>query len=206
MTLETEMTESSDRALRLYLTGYMGAGKSTIGRALAENLSYKFIDTDRQLVLHFHRPISEIFRHHGESAFREAELNCLKGLSNQERVVISTGGGTLTRDETMQVAKQSGLVIYLEAPVDVLYERVIFSPKDRPMIDVPDPEAVFKERFLRREPYYLQADMTVNCAHKPPKQVALDIIEALKPFQNQALSPQDQTAREQNPTDVTPLS
>ncbi len=195
------MTESPDRAIRLYLTGYMGAGKSTIGRALAENLSYKFIDTDRQLVLHFRRPISEIFRHHGEAAFREAELSCLKTLSHQERVVISTGGGTLTRDETMQVAKQSGLVIYLEAPVDVLYERVIFSPKDRPMIDVPDPEAVFRERFLRREPYYLQADMHINCAHKSPKQVALDIIEALKPFQNRALSPQ-----EKNPSDVTPSS
>ncbi len=169
------MSPSKDHK-RIFLTGYMGAGKSTVGRLLASRLGYGFVDTDRKLVSLHEKPVSQIFREHGEPFFRQAELELLTELVDEDHLVISTGGGTLTREETLAVIRDKGIVVYLRAPVEQLFERVIFSPKDRPMIDVPDAEKVFRERFEKRCPFYERADLIIDTAGKKPRDVMKEIL------------------------------
>lgn len=168
---------------RLILTGYMGAGKSTIGLRLAERLEYRFFDTDRVLVKRFKKPITKIFQQDGEEAFRQAEEEVLRELVAEPHVVISTGGGTLTREETLSIVEGQGVLIYLKAPVEILYERAIFSRKDRPMLDVPNPEKVFEERFLAREVYYNRSHISVNTYDKRPEHVVEEILNAMAALQ-----------------------
>ncbi len=164
---------------RLVLTGYMGAGKSTVGRKLAYRLGYRFMDTDRELIKRYGKSMTQIFKEDGEAAFRQAEYDVLAEWATQPGWVISTGGGTLTRQPMVDLAKTMGCVVYLQADVAMLFERVIFSPKDRPMIDVPNAEQVFTERFKAREPFYTQAHLTVTSDGHRPQRVVDAIIDGL---------------------------
>jgi shikimate kinase len=164
----------------IFLTGYMGAGKSTIGRKLAIALKYRFIDTDKALEKHFRKKMSEIFKELGEHAFRQEEERLIEKLSTRTNYVIATGGGTLTRTETFYTAQRAGMLIYLRAPVEVLFERTIFSQKDRPLLNVPNVEERFKKRFTQREPYYLRADVPIDTAERPADDVVKDIVAWLK--------------------------
>ena len=157
----------------------MGAGKSTIGKMLAQRIGYRFYDTDHLVMRGFGKPVSRVFEENGEVAFRKAEILVLKELSERSRVVVSTGGGTLVRDETYNLARSTGTLIYLRAPVSDLYERVIFSPKDRPVVDVPDNELLFHERFEERRQYYERSDITVDTINRKPDDVVRDIIAGL---------------------------
>lgn len=165
---------------RLYLTGFMGAGKSTIGRLLAKRIGYRFYDTDHLVMKGFGKPVSQVFQENGEDAFRKAEIMVLQELAKRTKVVISTGGGTLVREETFAIARETGMLIYLRAPVSSLYERVIFSPKDRPLVDVPDQESVFRERFEERRQFYERSDITVDTVDRRPGDVVQEIIGALQ--------------------------
>jgi len=158
----------------------MGAGKSTIGRILARYIGYRFFDTDHLVMKGFRKPVSRIFEENGAKAFHDAEVQVLRALQKRQEVVVSTGGGTLVRDDTFKIARASGTLIYLRAPVADLYERVIFSPKDRPRIDVPEEESMFKERFEHDRRYYEQADITVDTIDRKPDDVAREIIEKLQ--------------------------
>jgi shikimate kinase len=164
---------------RLYLTGFMGAGKSTIGKMLAHRIGYRFYDTDHLVMRGFGKPVSRIFEENGEPPFRKAEMLVLQELAGRSRVVISTGGGTLVREETYNLARATGTLIYLRAPVSDLYERVIFSPKDRPAVDVPDNEHLFHERFEERRKYYERSDITLDTIGRKPDEVVREIIAGL---------------------------
>lgn len=157
----------------------MGAGKSTIGKILAGRIGYRFYDTDDRVMRGFKKPVSRIFEENGAEAFRKAEMMVLTELARRENVVVSTGGGTLVREDTFRLARESGLLIYLRAPVADLYERVIFSPKDRPQIDVPEEEATFHAYFEERRHYYEQADLTVDTIGRKPDDVVREIIVGL---------------------------
>lgn len=157
----------------------MGAGKSTIGKILAHRIGYRFYDTDHLVMRGFKKPVSRIFEENGEAEFRKAEIMVLNELARRTQVVVSTGGGTLVRDETFAIARESGLLIYLRAPVAALYERVIFSPKDRPQVDVPEQESIFHEYFEQRRHYYERSDFTVDTIDRKPDDVVRDIIQGL---------------------------
>jgi shikimate kinase len=101
-------------------------------------------------------------------------------LSQKVQVIVSVGGGTLVTAKSLEIAQQSGIIVYLRAPVRVLYERVIFSPKQRPVIDVPDTEHLFAQTFEQRRFYYEQADITVDTDAQGVKQVVHNILEALR--------------------------
>jgi shikimate kinase len=164
---------------RLYLTGFMGAGKSTIGKMLAQRIGYRFYDTDHLVMRGFGKPVSRVFEENGEEAFRKAEMLVLQELAGRTKVVVSTGGGTLVRDETFRLARETGMLIYLRAPVSDLDERVIFSPKDRPVVDVPEDERLFHERFEERRRYYERSDLTVDTINRKPDDVVREIIAGL---------------------------
>jgi shikimate kinase len=164
----------------VFLTGYMGAGKSTIGRKLAIALGYRFMDTDKALEKQFKLKMSDIFKTHGEPRFRQEEERLIEKMASKSNYVISTGGGTLTRTETFFTAQRAGLLIYLKAPVEILYERAIFSQKDRPLLNAQNPEELFQKRFKTREPYYIRADFTVETVDRSSDDVVKDIVAWLK--------------------------
>ena len=167
---------------RIFLTGFMGAGKSTVGKLLARRLNYRFYDVDRMLVKGFGKPVSRIFKENGEAAFRKAEEDVLFELCKRGQVLVSTGGGTLARNETMTMALAAGTVIYLKAPVEELYERVVFSPKDRPILEEPDTEAVFREKFAVREAIYNRAQLSFSVSGKQPHDVVGEVMGVIGPM------------------------
>ncbi len=164
----------------IFLTGYMGAGKSTIGRKLSFALGYRFVDTDKALEKHFKLKMSDIFSQKGEAVFRQEEERLIEKMAQRFNYVVSTGGGTLTRTETFYTAQRAGLLVYLKAPVEVLFERAIFSQKDRPLLNTEDPETLFKKRFESREPYYSRADFTVETNDRSSEAVVKDIVQWLQ--------------------------
>lgn len=164
----------------IFLIGYMGAGKSTVGKKLAYALGYRFVDTDKLLEKHFKRKMSQIFKDLGEAAFRQEEERLIEKMATKFNYVISTGGGTLTRTETFYTAQRAGLLVYLKAPVETLFERAIFSQKDRPLLDMPDAEARFKKRFSVREPYYNRADLIVETSGCSSDDVVKEIAQWLR--------------------------
>lgn len=173
--LPSLMFKEKDSTL-IFLTGYMGAGKSTIGRRLAKALGYRFTDTDKALERKFKRSMSKIFEDLGEKAFRESENQLIEKLSRQHHHVVSAGGGTLTRIETFYTATRAGLLVYLKAPVEVLFDRAAFSLKDRPLLNQPDTENLFHQRFKEREPYYIRSDYTVETFDRSSDDVVEEIV------------------------------
>lgn len=168
----------------------MGAGKSTIGALLAEITGYRFYDTDKMLIKGFGgKSVSKIFAENGEEAFRKAENQVIAEFCKRQNVIVSTGGGTLIREETMGPALASGTVVYLRAPVEMLYERVIFSPKDRPILNEPETEEVFRAKFIIREAFYTRAHLTVDTHERIRREVAEEIVNKLNLPRKQATDP-----------------
>ncbi|KAF0655130.1 shikimate kinase [Cyanobium sp. Copco_Reservoir_LC18] len=164
--------------LNIYLVGMMGAGKSAVGRPLAEALGYRFIDADAALTEVAGRPIAEIFASEGEDAFRTLETAVLNGIASWHSLVVATGGGAVTRPENWGHMRQ-GLVVWLDAPEEELLRRLAADPTPRPLLDAPDPAARLEALLRGRRPLYAQADLTVTQHGGPPAAVARQVLEAL---------------------------
>jgi shikimate kinase len=143
------------------LIGMMGAGKSSIGRALAELTGRDFLDTDLMLQHRLGRPIPQIFQVYGEEAFRDHETSVLRSLQPGEHV-LSTGGGIVLRPANWVEMRRLGTTIYLKSSVEDLIARLEASKKKRPLLQVEEwPERV-RELLVKRESLYLQADIVVD--------------------------------------------
>ncbi|MEA5415934.1 shikimate kinase [Synechococcus sp. BA-132 BA5] len=164
--------------LNIYLVGMMGAGKSAVGRPLAEALGYRFIDADDTLVEAAGRPIAEIFSSDGEEAFRALETTVLNGIASWHSLVVATGGGAVTRPENWGHMHQ-GVVVWLEAPETELLRRLAADPNPRPLLDAADPAARLAALLRERRPLYAQADLTVVQEGGLPTEVALQVLDAL---------------------------
>ncbi|UPG64532.1 shikimate kinase [Metabacillus endolithicus] len=116
----------------IYLTGFMGAGKTTVGQQLAQNMKLPVIDTDQEIVKKLNKSIKEIFEENGEAFFRDQETKILKELPTKD-VIITTGGGIVIKDENRELwMKEHGNIVMLHADIDTIYERVS-SDKTRPL-------------------------------------------------------------------------
>lgn len=150
---------------KIYLIGFMGSGKSTVGRKLASKLKWTFIDLDEEIERKIGMSIPEIFSKKGEAFFRETESDQLKNLETGTRTVISTGGGTPCFGENMKYMLESGLTIYLRMTPGQLKSRLLRSSEDRPLIkDIKKEElGEFIEKKLgEREKCYSRAELTFN--------------------------------------------
>ncbi|MFZ1290969.1 MAG: shikimate kinase [Melioribacteraceae bacterium] len=159
---------------RIYLTGFMTSGKSTLGRILANCIGWNFFDLDIEICVDEKKTVTDIFETSGEKYFREIETLKLKSLSSHRKVVISLGGGTLISDENVKFIKENGHLIYLRVSPEVIYTR-IKKKTDRPLFKEYVLAENSKEDFLNkinkmlneREPYYQQADLIFDVDNSP---------------------------------------
>ena len=151
-----------DKQQSVFLVGPMGAGKSTIGRRLARSLNREFVDTDHELELRTGVSISTIFDIEGEAGFRRRESELIDELSKCAGLVLATGGGVVLAADNRKRLAARGLVVYLTAPVEVLFER---TRKDgsRPLLQTEDPEQKLRTIMEEREPLYREiADIEID--------------------------------------------
>ena len=161
----------------LILVGPMGAGKSTIGKALSSNLNLPFVDIDHLVVEKAGAPIPWIFDVEGEIGFRKREAKALRDALSGEAAVIATGGGIVGSDENCALLQVEKAVILLYATVDQQYHRTE-KDKNRPLLQQDDPKQVLTDLFKIREPLYRQvSDMVIETGLCKPKMVVESIVE-----------------------------
>lgn len=183
--------------LNIYLVGMMGAGKSAAGRPLADALGYRFLDADTALEQVAGRSIPEIFASDGEEGFRALETAVLGQITGWHSLVVATGGGVVTRPENWGHLRQ-GLVVWLDAPSDLLLERLTADPTPRPLMQAPDREAQLQALLEQRRPLYAQADLTVLQSGEVPEQVARNVLDAIPSILKEREAPPEQPALLQN--------
>jgi shikimate kinase len=164
----------------IFLVGPMGAGKSTIGRHLADIFNLPFVDIDSEIESRAGADIQWIFDMEGEQGFRDRECKVLLDLAGKAQpTVIATGGGIVLRDENRAVLERSGKVIYLSATAEQLFERTR-RDKSRPLLQVEDRRTVIAELVATRDPLYRQvADLIFPSGSMQPNKLAKKLAEAL---------------------------
>ncbi len=162
----------------IFLVGFMGAGKTTVGRVLANKIGYSCVDPDQVLEENAGTSISAIFSEFGEDYFRDLESRTLESISAGERQVIATGGGVVIKDRNWDIMKKSGLTVYLKAPVEVLYERIKDST-NRPLLEVENPLERARELLDSREHLYQKADLIIDSEKLSVREVADELIRIL---------------------------
>ncbi len=169
-------------APNIFLTGFMGSGKSTIGRILAERLGWKSVDLDRKIEQSQNKSIKEIFETQGEEFFRKVEAETLAQLVNDKNQVVSLGGGTVLDPTNFRNLKMSGVVIFLQVSPEVIQKRVERYIENRPLLKSATPEErleKIKTMQAERLPIYSQAHFTLRTDHLRPDEV-VDLILGLE--------------------------
>ena len=150
---------------RIILVGYMGAGKTTVGKSLSKELDIPFYDLDWYIESRRHKTVPQIFAEVGEAGFREIERNMLHEVAEFEDVIISCGGGTPCFFDNMDYLNQQGQVVYLQASPEVLYNHLLMGKTERPLLKGKNKEELLtfiKEQLQQREPFYSKAQYCVN--------------------------------------------
>jgi shikimate kinase len=163
----------------IILIGFMGCGKSSIGRRLSTRLGYDFIDSDDLIVARAGRSISEIFAEEGEVRFRQRETEALRGLQDAEEIVLATGGGAVLSEENRTLLHRIGRVVWLHSDPETLFERASRSRK-RPLLDVENPRGTFNALLESRLPVYEStADTQVMATGLSHEQTVEEIVRSL---------------------------
>ncbi|HEX9942896.1 MAG TPA: shikimate kinase [Thermoanaerobaculia bacterium] len=160
--------------MRLYLTGFMGSGKTTVGRLLAQRFGVPFLDLDQEVERRAGMTVREIFERQGEPAFRGMEAEALRGTLELPDVVVATGGGTMTFAANLRLIRANGLSVWLNPPFAAIASRIGgLGKSDRPLFkDETQALALYRERL----PAYRQADVTVDVApEEGPEEIAARI-------------------------------
>jgi len=166
-------------AQNIFLTGFMGAGKSTVGHTLATLTDCPFYDLDSLIVDKEQRSITEIFKTDGEEYFRNCETNLLSGLNEENNAVYATGGGIVLREKNRTLMRDSGRIIYLRTRWVTLCERLKDSV-DRPLVDSAKGWYDLEQLWLHRMPLYQDADLIVDTDGITPRHVAEKIVSMLQ--------------------------
>lgn len=166
------------RTRPLVLIGLMGAGKSTIGRRLAKEIGWKFVDSDEEIEAAAGCSISDIFAVHGEPIFRDLEKRVITRLLGDENLVLATGGGAWLQPAVREIIQAHATSVWLRAELEVLTDRVS-KRNHRPLLETGDKREILDRLMQERYPVYEQADLVVDSSHGPHEQVVKRVIEAL---------------------------
>ena len=152
----TEATNKPDLPENIVLIGFMGSGKSTVGRMLARQLRFRFLDTDKLVEERAGMTIAGIFAQHGEAHFRECETAVLESLRGSRRHILATGGGIVTVPGNIPLLRSLGFVVLLKADPEEIYRRVSRNT-ERPLLQVEDPRKRVLDMMAERQPFYESA-------------------------------------------------
>jgi shikimate kinase len=159
----------------LALIGFMGTGKSSVGRLVADLLRFTFLDTDHVIEARARKTIAEIFDQDSEQVFRDWEKKIVQELTLRDKTVISTGGGLPANQENLNSLKTHALVVCLWASAEAIYERVR-DHDHRPLLKQTDPLEKIRSLLAARAPYYRQADVLVNAEIRSVREIATQVI------------------------------
>jgi len=181
--------EKQARQSLIYLTGFMGSGKSTIGPILANTLGYSYLDIDGEIERITGKRVTEIFLDEGEPYFRTVERSILEKYRASPRQVISLGGGTIANDENLAIIKSSGLLVYLKADLENIFHRLKYKT-DRPLLHAPDGTTLGDDELRKRiteilavrEPYYRQANIVIQTADRRIGVTVDELVRILTPL------------------------
>ncbi len=163
------------------LIGFMGVGKTSLGKLLASKLGRGFVDLDEKIEHDAGMSIPQIFETYGEKYFRELEKNAVKEVSTRRNIVIATGGGTVKDEENLQLLKNSGVIICLTTEPEEIYRRTA-RQGERPVLDGGGSERLetIKKLLAEREKFYKQADYQIDTTDWSPLQIVNNICEKFK--------------------------
>ena len=163
---------------RLFLIGPMGAGKTTLGRLIAQDLGYDFVDSDRVIEARTGVTIPTIFDIEGEEGFRERESRIIDELTQRDRIVLATGGGAILRPENRRWLHERGFVVYLKVSIRQQLERTM-RDRSRPLLQTPDPAATLTRLAEIRKPLYEEtAHFSINTNHSRTRTLKNKIVAA----------------------------
>jgi shikimate kinase len=171
--MKSSFTISQDR---LFLVGFMGVGKTTVGRALAQKLQYQFIDLDDLIQSATGKTVAEIFAEYGEAYFRKRETEMIQSCKELEKTIVALGGGAYISPENQKIIQGLGQAIWLDCPLDVIISRINFDGS-RPLARG---EGELAELLSRRSSAYAQADYHIRVGDKKVEQVVDAIIRLLQ--------------------------
>jgi shikimate kinase len=176
------MNQSEVTPKNIVLIGFMGSGKSTVGRELHQRLGYPLADMDQLIEQTMGKRITEIFREEGESAFRDLETLQLQEIARRTgtRHIVSTGGGIVIRPENRAILRNLGYVVWLHAPEDVIYERTSRN-RDRPLLNQPAARETIAALMAEREPWYRETShLKIDTAGLDSHEIATGILESAR--------------------------
>lgn len=163
----------------LILIGFMGSGKTAVGRLLARSLGREFVDLDARIEAATGRTIAELFREREEHGFRAIEARLVAEVACLTGCVIATGGGVVTDPANVAALRQRGLLVWLRASPETILARVGGTALLRPLLDVPDPLARIRALLAEREPRYAEADLAVDTDGRDVEAVVAEIVRRL---------------------------
>jgi len=163
----------------IVLIGFMGCGKTTVGRILAEKMKFTFADSDQIIENKQGMTIPQIFEIYGEEYFRRLEEITIRSLLEKNNIVISTGGGAVLNQSLFDYMKLNARVVHLKASIDTLWDR-LRNCTNRPMLYSDNPRKRMEELYIMRLPIYQKAHLNIETDGKEPVKIAMEIISNLK--------------------------
>jgi shikimate kinase len=165
--------------VNLYLVGFMGTGKSTVGRQVARQMGFEFLDSDHEIERLQAQPVSKIFAERGEAAFRAMERAFIESGHPAKKCVISCGGGLVVPPGMLELLRSRGVVICMHAPIETILQRTMHA-SHRPLLQVENPEQRLRELYAQREELYRRTGTMVLTDKRPLREIAAHVLRVYR--------------------------
>lgn len=169
----------SEPDINLYLVGFMGTGKSTVGRAVAMRLGFQLLDSDHEIEREKGRTVAQIFAAEGEVVFRALERRFVERGHPDRGVVVACGGGLVVQPGMLELLEGKGVVMCLHASLETVLRRTA-QVRTRPLLDVADPEARLRQLYLEREPIYKRAGTVILTDFRPLHDIVIHVLRSYR--------------------------
>lgn len=166
-------------ATNLYLVGFMGTGKSTVGRQLAKQMNFQFVDSDQEIERVQGKPVSAIFAEQGEAAFRTMEREFVERGHPAHGCVVACGGGLVVPPGMLELLRHRGVVICLHAPIETIIERIMHTTH-RPLLQAEDPAQRLRDLYAQREALYRRTGTMVLTDRRPLREIAAHVLRVYR--------------------------